>query len=155
MIKDHYGPPSLCVYDNKVSGAKTIGYGFNMETKAGRAIITSLGLDYDKLFFNQSCLTELDANALLQADLVIDVFRVVTDIGDNYTELCCPVANALVDAYHNVSSLAMDYRKFRPAIAQINAKNYSKAADMIQSSAWCNISVPDCADDVAAVRKGC
>ena len=66
------------------TGRVTVGYDFNMETQYARDVFKSLDLNYDDIFFNRSCLTQKNADDILNATLQVSLFQTSIAIGEPY-----------------------------------------------------------------------
>jgi hypothetical protein len=154
LVQSHVGPPAKCAWFNNGTGHKTIGYGFDMEVPAARRIFTSLGLNYDKIFFGNTCINQTTINALLQIDLYLATFQVVSALGSKYTSYCCNVANALVDIVFNRSS-TLSLKHFNNVTSYILARNWTGASRAINASGWCSKEKSTCASDSATIAEGC
>ena len=155
LVKNHTGPPALCAYESNRTHHHTVGYGFDMETSFARKAFADIGIDYDKVFFGDSCINQTDADILLQMSLQIAAFQAVTAVGPSYASLCCPIANALVDITYNLTELGTPIYSFGTLIQDLLAKNYSDAKSVLSSTEWCNHSAVACADDANTIGQGC
>lgn len=68
MVAESEGKKSCMYKDTK--GIPTIGIGFNLQRSDAKSIITSLGLNYDKVVSGAQCLTESQITELFNKDLV-------------------------------------------------------------------------------------
>lgn len=163
LIVRHEGK-KFCVYlDTK--GIKTIGIGYNMQTKAAPKDFESIGADYEK-FMNGPvtkatalcncssvpCLTEMQVEELLHISLkvaIADARKVIS----TFDTLCCPVQNVMVDMSFTLGGPG--FSQFT-TFANLVTRQYWKAAgDDLTVSLWCTQAVSRCMEDANVVRKGC
>lgn len=125
--KSYFDPPT-----QKVN--KAIGYGFNLSTRAdAKRMISSLGLDFDKVFAGTQGITEQQANYLLDEALRVAISDAQSIVA-NFNSYPETVQSILVDMSYNLGGNKL--AKFKNMIQAINSKNYKLAADEMVNSAW-------------------
>lgn len=166
MIKRNEGHKE-CMYLD-IKGIKTIGYGFNMQTKDAPEIFKSIGADFNR-FFNGPltkatskcncsavpCLKENQIDALLEIRVRAAIDDAKSTI-KSFSSLCCDVQNVMVDMAYTLGGPS--FRAFTTFSGLIDRQYWKMAGDDLTCSKWCNARGQDvkrCHRDAAIVAKGC
>ena len=73
-----------------------------------------------------------------------------------FVSLCCSVADALVDVSYNLSTTTLKpLETMHGVVDNIRDRNWTQAAEALNATKWCGLSVAACADDVANIANGC
>lgn len=147
LIKKHEGLRLTAYRDTR--GILTIGYGFNLQATAAKAICAQLELDYAGLCAGTTELTQDQADSIFDHQLgtVIAGARITFPGFDSLPEKAQAV---IADLIFNLG--LGGFLTFRKTIALLKAGKWDAAADELVDSLWFRQVPNRAAEDVALLR---
>lgn len=147
LIKKHEGLRLTAYRDSR--GILTIGYGFNLEDTAAKAICAQLELDYAALETG-AALTQDQADAIFDFQLsrVIAGARITFPGFDSFPDQAQAV---IADLIFNLG--LGGFLTFRKTIALLKAGKWDAAADELVDSLWFRQVPNRAAEDVALLQS--
>lgn len=130
LIRRHEGLRLTAYRDT--AGKLTVGYGFNLDAGAAKAICAVLKLDYEGIR-NGAEITEADADAILDLQLGMVNAQAKT-LFANFQAMPADVQAVAQDLIFNLG--LNGFMKFRDTIASLKAGDWSAAADHLKDSLW-------------------
>jgi GH24 family phage-related lysozyme (muramidase) len=106
------------------TGNPSVGIGFNMNKTTAQKQLEALGLNFKSVYTGKTALTDPQIDSLFQDDTDTAQATAKGEI-PGFDSLSDARQNALTDATFNMGS----FTKFPSFVRQMNAGNYSKAAD--------------------------
>ena len=120
---------------NDTKGHPTVGIGFNLDRGNARAVMKSLGIDYDKVRAGQAILTDAQINHLFDHDVRTATSDAKEVVGSKtFGELSEGRRIVVIDMVFNLGKAGL--ANFRKAISAIQQGNYNEAAKQMKDSAW-------------------
>ncbi|WP_348269761.1 glycoside hydrolase family protein [Edaphobacter paludis] len=146
LIRRHEGL-RLEAYKDTV-GKLTVGYGFNLDAPAAKALCASLKLDYDAIR-NGGSITEAQADAILDLQLGMVNAQAKT-LFPNFNQMPADVQAVVQDLIFNLGLAG--FSKFNQTIAALKAGDWPGAADHLTDSLWFKQVGSRAVEDVALLR---
>ena len=152
LIEKHEGL-ELCVYTD-TTGHLTICYGFNLDKYGASSEIASVGGDYSQLVdsnapADQRCLSQSQCEELLTPD----VSAAANEAQAVFVSYCSCVQAVLTDFVYNVGEGSAE--TFTTFKADLQAGEYSAAAEDLKGTLWCSQVGSRCTDDTSILAAGC
>lgn len=147
LIRRHEGLRLKAYRDT--AGKLTIGYGFNLDAGASKAICGQLKLDYEAVRGGQA-ITEAQADAILDLQLGI-VNAQARTLFPNFNQMPCDVQAVVQDLIFNLGLAG--FLKFHDTIASLKAGDWKGAADNLQDSLWARQVLNRAAEDIELLRN--
>lgn len=126
----------------------TVGYGFNLDAGAAKAICASLKLDYEAIR-NGSPITEAQADAILDLQLGMVNAQAKT-LFPNFQQMPADVQAVVHDLIFNMGLAG--FSKFHDTIASLKAGDWNGAAGNLEDSLWFKEVGSRAIEDVALLR---
>ena len=139
-----------CVYKDPV-GLPTVGVGFNLKKFGARGEIESVGADYDKVLDGSQCLDDRQIEDLFKKDMDSAV-SCARNAVSNYNDIGDGPQSAVADMVFNMGCAT--FSTFRGVISYIEKKDFSGAAQDMQTTLWCRQVGNRCARDVDCMKQG-
>ena len=122
-----------CVYKDSL-GIPTIGIGFNLKRGDAPKLISSLGLDYNKVLSGAQCLTDAQISKLFLNDLSWAKQGGANCI-PGFTSLPNCVQEVVIDMTFNMGMYSLC--SWETLKADLKGKNYRAAASYIKGTLYC------------------
>lgn len=114
-------------------GIPTIGVGFNLTRPDASNLVQRVGADYTQVLKGKQTLTENQVMQLFRYDLSNTVIQ-ARQIVKSYDKQPKEVQDIVVNMIYNLGPTG--FSKFKKAIAAIEARNYTDAAQEMKDSNW-------------------
>jgi GH24 family phage-related lysozyme (muramidase) len=147
LIRRHEGLRLEAYKD--IVGKLTVGYGFNLDAGAAKAICASLNLDYESIR-NGAAITEAQADAILDLQLGMVNAQAKT-LFPNFNQMPADVQSVVQDLIFNLGLAG--FSKFNQTIAALKANDYQLAANCLTDSLWFHQTGSRAIEDVALLRN--
>jgi GH24 family phage-related lysozyme (muramidase) len=146
LIRRHEGLRLEAYKD--IVGKLTVGYGFNLDAGAAKAICASLNLDYESIR-NGAAITEAQADAILDLQLGMVNAQAKT-LFPNFNQMPADVQAVVQDLIFNMGFAA--FSKFGQTVPALRAGKYAEAADFLEKDKWFRETGHRGVEDVALLR---
>jgi len=146
LVRRHEGL-RLTAYRDSV-GKLTIGYGFNLDAGAARAICASLKLGYEAIR-NGSPITEAQADAILDLQLGMVNAQAKT-LFPNFSQMPADVQSVVQDLIFNMG--LAKFSSFDETVPALQQGKYAEAADLLEKTLWYKETKSRAVEDVALLR---
>lgn len=130
LIRRHEGLRLKAYRDT--AGKLTVGYGFNLDAGAAKAICASLKLDYEPIR-NGVPITEAQADAILELQLGMVNAQAKT-LFPNFNQMPADVQAVVQDLIFNLGLAG--FMKFTDTIASLLGGDWAGSADNLKQSLW-------------------
>lgn len=146
LIRRHEGLRLKAYRDT--AGKLTIGYGFNLDAAAAKAICATLKLDYEAIR-NGAAITEAQADAILDLQLGMVNAQAKT-LFANFNQMPCDVQAVVQDLIFNMG--LAKFRSFDETVPALQQGKYAEAADHLEKTLWYREVGSRALEDVALLR---
>jgi GH24 family phage-related lysozyme (muramidase) len=131
LIKNHEGL-ELTAYEDS-EGVPTIGYGFNLERKDAKSLLSNFGLDLDKVIAGEQSINQSQAEELLSITAE-EAEQTARRLFPKINEHPKPIQIALTDMAFNLGPTRLNnFDKMQEALLD---KDYNRVADEMVDSKW-------------------
>eukprot|EP00271_Cylindrocystis_brebissonii_P009074 TRINITY_DN23694_c0_g1_i1.p1 TRINITY_DN23694_c0_g1~~TRINITY_DN23694_c0_g1_i1.p1 ORF type:complete len:253 (-),score=47.33 TRINITY_DN23694_c0_g1_i1:391-1149(-) len=153
---EEYEGRHYCAY-NSTGGYRAVGVGFNLDENVERAKLelAALALSYDKVYSGESCLWDVQVNALLivTAKAALDL---AAERAPSLDDWCCDVQKVYADValttWGRAKAWDDDLKEF---VEKTSVQEWETAAKALEDTEWCEDHGKRCEAHVKMVEKGC
>ncbi|CAM6098696.1 unnamed protein product [Calypogeia fissa] len=154
-IEEHEGR-QRCAYDHP-RGFRAVGVAYNLDddVETRKSELSTLFLDYDKVYKGEQCLWDIQITALLTLDAKRALNK-VTESVEGLEDLCCDVQAVFADIQHSIgpkkSVTSEDLKGF---VEKATVGEWKSAARELEETDWCYENKKRCEAHIKTLKSGC